>query len=168
MSSQIPKSHIRLERDIAVYEWLHLVPWKAPKILSRSSGSSPPPQIFELLSSWDSQPSCLTCAPPFYSPTRDNHHGKVQSRIQAAWVPLQWKLWGSFSISSFVTWEWTQHPHCMVLLPQRWSHSKAAVLITKKYMAWEVLQGRESSDEQTFTFDCRVCFWERLMNYLWS
>lgn len=32
MSSQIPKSHIRLERDIAVYEWLHLVPLKAQEI----------------------------------------------------------------------------------------------------------------------------------------
>lgn len=31
MSSQIPKSPIRLERDIAVYEWLHLVPPQSPK-----------------------------------------------------------------------------------------------------------------------------------------
>lgn len=56
MSSQIPKSHIRLERDIAVYEWLHLVSSKAQKI--------DPRQFFSLLP----RKSTNAWAPKIHSP----------------------------------------------------------------------------------------------------
>lgn len=161
MSSQIPKSHTRLERDIAVYEWLHLVPWKAPKILSHPSGFLQE-NIWTLeLLRFTAQLSDM-CAVFLYLYKGQHHHGKVQ-RVGAR---LPGFPCTGIALSKFLhlllchvrtnTVTTLHGSPTMVLTTQQ-----SGCVVTKKCMAWEVLQGRESScssfipDEQTLNFDCQ-------------